>query len=379
MKLSKNLGRIATTFLATAMLAGLTAVPASAAGIQNGDGLTNLTFRKELILPANVQVPSATFDFTLEGVSLSETVVDEHGKSIVTTAGTGSATTAEAVFGDTTDHKDTTYNKTGLAKYYEDVQINLPESNFSEPGIYTYQLKETTKDLGPDYKYTDDYNVYVYVTRATEEATPKVTSVVLVNGDDVKTGTKTDVMTNYYMTTPDPDGGDPTVNTNEMYVENEVTGKMGNKTEPFKFTVKITGTTGKKYTAIREDANGSALEGDPIVLTSGTAIENIELANGQKLHIYGLSSNDQYEVTEQDANENNYVTTIDNAGTQIETGNAKQAVTGTFKDTELTVKFKNDRSEVAPTGLVMNVAPYVLLVLVAAGAGYVFLRKREED
>ena len=42
-------------------------------------------------------------------------------------------------------------------------------------------------------------------------------------------------------------------------------------------------------------------------------------------------------------------------------------------------EFTNNREAVSPTGIVMNVAPYVLLVVVAAAGCFVFLRKRRED
>ena len=43
------------------------------------------------------------------------------------------------------------------------------------------------------------------------------------------------------------------------------------------------------------------------------------------------------------------------------------------------VEFTNDREASTPTGIVMNVAPYALLVVIAAAGCLVFLRKRDED
>ena len=43
------------------------------------------------------------------------------------------------------------------------------------------------------------------------------------------------------------------------------------------------------------------------------------------------------------------------------------------------IEFNNNKESVTPTGIVMNVAPYVLLVVVAAAGCFVFLRKRRED
>ena len=49
------------------------------------------------------------------------------------------------------------------------------------------------------------------------------------------------------------------------------------------------------------------------------------------------------------------------------------------KDANNDVAYTNKLDTVSPTGLAMNIAPYALLVVVAAGACFVFLRKRRED
>lgn len=43
------------------------------------------------------------------------------------------------------------------------------------------------------------------------------------------------------------------------------------------------------------------------------------------------------------------------------------------------IEFNNSRNSSTPTGIVMNVAPYALLVVVAVAGCFVFLRKRNED
>ena len=43
------------------------------------------------------------------------------------------------------------------------------------------------------------------------------------------------------------------------------------------------------------------------------------------------------------------------------------------------MNYTNTREAVSPTGLIMDIAPYALLVVVAAAGCFVFLRKRRED
>lgn len=368
MKLNKTFGRIATTLVATAMLASMAVVPASAAdAIQEGDDMTTFTFTKEFVKPVDVPMPSdATFKFTLAGVNLSETVEDEEGNAIVTTAGTTTVDDITVTFNG--DESKGTAPVAGLELYTQDVTVDLPVNDFTKPGIYTYTLTE--EDKGGDYTTPAASKVYVYVTGLDD---PEVTGVVMLNGNDVKTGTKTATVRNYYMS--DETGADA----NELKVTKTVTGDMGDKTHPFAFSVKVESTnTAKTYTLRKYGANNQQI-GRDVTLNANIENETITLANGEYIRIFGLSSGDDYTVIETVANDDNYVTTIDNAGTPITTENAEYGASGEFGETNVTVAFTNDRNAVSPTGLVMDIAPYALLVVVAAAGCFVFLRKRRED
>ena len=155
MKLSKNLGRIATTFLATAMLAAFAAVPASAAApigangtAGGGDGTpldeNKLSFVSELWLPDGVSVPDATFTYTLEGAvassdedySFANGTVDVHD-------GTGSVEET-AVFSKDDDSKVTASGQEGISKVSETVTIDLSKlPAFSNVGVYKYKLTQS--------------------------------------------------------------------------------------------------------------------------------------------------------------------------------------------------------------------------------------------
>ena len=93
------------------------------------------------------------------------------------------------------------------------------------------------------------------------------------------------------------------------------------------------------------------------------------LMDGETLHIYGLSENDEYTVTETDYSAEGYTTTVPD--------NAKGKLT---KD-ETMVEFINDKNVGPATGVAMTFAPYVLLVAAAGGLGAVVLgkKKREDD
>lgn len=398
MKLSKNLGRIATTFLATAMLAGLTAVPASAAAAEIGtDGtvsnqtdISAITFTNALILPENVPMPSTELTFELKGITpATTTVTDVNSKSITVEGGKGTYTKT-ITFNTDNATKDTSYDVEKINRYTMDVTIELKELDeylsFEQPGVYAYELSETTPAPSGDWTMADKLYVYLYVTRDLGTQVVKITGVsTSTDANNVTVGTtKQDTMTNYYQVTkPTDPGTDPTVKANKITISNTVDGAMGDRSDPYTFSVTINGADNKTYKAVYVDEHGDAIPSkadDAITLTSKITNPSITLNHGEYLQINGLSNGETFTVTENEAGQNNYSTSIktniDGKGT-INSGVLSDEVFDGTKD--ITLDFTNTREAVAPTGLVMNVAPYVLLVLVAAGAGYVFLRKREED
>ena len=138
--------------------------------------------------------------------------------------------------------------------------------------------------------------------------------------------------------------------------------------------MKVTGVDGEMYT-LKVDG------GTTYTLTSG-ALQQVSLTDGQEFVIYGLSENDTYTVEETSYAAEGYTTTVDKAYVEgdtredSETGDFVSVKVGTDDDS---VMFYNYKNATAPTGIVMNVAPYVLLVVVAAACCFVFLRKRRED
>lgn len=89
----------------------------------------------------------------------------------------------------------------------------------------------------------------------------------------------------------------------------------------------------------------------------------ITLKDGQSATIHGLSVTDTYSVEEADYTSDGYTTTVDGAKS------------GTISE-DKTVTFTNEKNASTPTGIMMNVAPYVLMVAVAAVLAVVFLRRK---
>lgn len=379
MKLNKTFGRIATTLVATAMLASLAApVYAEETGVLTpSEG--KITIKKELVMPKDMMTPGVTFDFEITTTSVDEGDTIELGEdTLLVRAGTasnlnaGSATIEEGATG-TPDDAGT--NKTITVN----AELALPTETYSDAGVYKYQIKEKAKEGYTDVTKALDLYLIVERTEGADEKmnTPddgfQVANAIVYPATDVSgTGTgKVDTYTNYYKL---DETGVPEVGS--IKVTKKVTGAMGSMNDTFDFYIDL--PQGGDYSIIN---NGQTT---PVDFTGG----HFSLQNGQSVTITGLPKNasyditetlsDGYAITEVAAEDQEYASKV---SAKTDTDNAtKIGATVTVDGGETYgVVITNNRDAVSPTGLIMDIAPYVLLVVVAAAGCFVFLRKRRED
>ena len=417
MKLNKTFGRIATTLVATAMLASVAAVPAFAVETsdvtipangyvdqtENTD-INSFSFKKVLEWPADVEKPQVQFNFELKGVNpVTGEIAEKEGKKANVVQGIGDTITANVIIGDAADGAVTenTYNEGENDEFKtkqvtDDVKVTISGINFLEPGVYKYELteKEPTNANVSISDFTTSKiarTVYLYVERVNDNIV--VTGVTLFDGqvtyddekDQLVVPGKTDSILNYYLLEGDPDNPDPdnppSVKANEIAISKTVAGEMGNQTERFNFDVKITDyATGKTYNAVYETTNdGSTWTPDKTRPAVTFNADNdyqvaVQLAHHERLRITGFSNGEKCTVDEADYSTTEGYTTSVAGGAITADGD-----TATFSGSNLTIDYTNTRNAVSPTGLIMDIAPYVLLVVVAAAGCFVFLRKRRED
>ena len=423
MKLNKTFGRIATTLVATAMLASLAAPvyavePETVNGPigENGyyddttnSGIDTFSFAKELEMPVGVDEPVVTFTFTLnpdspvDGEIAEDTATPTQNTADVQTgkgnvSGTAIFTGSENYTPVDADNDPGTPATTQKAS--QTVTINVSSfigtgaNQISEPGVYKYKLVESntvnaTGADADDFTTSDvDRTVYLFVERINEQLV--VTGVELYNGPittvegAVTNPTKTDSVLNYYMLDGDPDDPDtpPTVVANDMTIEKVVDGTMGNKSEDFTFSFTVNSdTTNKTFNYV---VTTDGVPGDEQTATASDPVTSINLSDGDTIKITGLTGTDTVTVEETDNGEG-YTTSYRVTGGSLVSNQMKAENVPLAKDTDnttpisTTITFTNTREAVSPTGLIMDIAPYVLLVVVAAAGCFVFLRKRRED
>ena len=395
MKLSKNLGRVATTFLATAMLASLTAVPAFAAteGTKNEDGSVNFTnpastatidITKTIEKPAHMYMPDATFNFSVASYEGMENV----GADAVTM--TDSTISSEP--------KETDINQSSVTISGDVAIVKVDASKFEEPGEYEFTIQEAAGTYENGQSWTaQDLKLKVWITEETVQDsegggthTEKQVYGYSLYKEDAADKKLTGFTNTYF-------GGNTNPTDNSFELSKVVAGNFATTadetTKHFTFNVSIANNAllGEEGTeddlskwykvTVEHTSNCNHATQGIVDITYIEANANdasqIKLANGDKVTIDGLTGNETITVNEQkyttdgfekvsyklDANE-----AVDNEYQMNTTGAADHKVT-----------FTNTKSNTNPTGIVMDIAPYVLLVVVAAAGCFVFMRKRRED
>lgn len=337
--------RMATAALAGAMVLSMNGMSAFAA-------VTEFNLTKEVTTDGNTHAPNTAFSFTItEGdASTFEGAVVSAG-----VAGGLTLDTANDFSFAPGDEVSASYTKTG--------KIKVDATKFTEPGVYHYLVTETQGTYnGVTYDATPRH-VYVYVVNGTAGYEVQAVKVVK-DGEKDKADNLTIV--NHY-----GDGTTPDDDVHDFIIKKTVTGNQGNKNKEFSFTVTIDGDDTDKAGKEKYKAVKTPKTGDPEIMhITDEEAAIFTLMDGETLHIYGLSENDEYEVTETDYSSEGYTTSVKDK-------NAK----GKLEADGVVVEFINDKNVGPATGVAMTFAPYVLLVAAAGGLGAVVLgkKKREDD
>ncbi|HIW49606.1 MAG TPA: hypothetical protein IAA10_01455 [Candidatus Blautia intestinavium] len=326
---SKMVRKLTALFVAGTMMAamGTTAMAA--------ENPTNLTITKELIKEVNAYAPNTEFQFSIVPGAAG---VTEDGMPI--TAGPEGGVS----FAGGNDSVKFT-DGVGQGSMEQTLSLVVNNGSFSAPGIYRYTVSEVKGNYeGVQYDETTK-NFDVYVNSDGDVYAYTFTDAGAENGKD------DGVFTNKY---------DENTGLGDLKITKEVTGNQGNKSQEFTFTIGVDGADGEQYHVVYGSEN------TVVELNSGETKE-IQLSDGETATIYGLSASDEYTVTEDDYSSQGYDTTINEQDTNT--------VTGTLSDAK-EIKVVNDKEATTPTGIVTDIAPYVIMVAAAVVLGFAFLRKR---
>ena len=388
-KLLSRVMAMAAAITLTAVSIG-TAMPVQAANIAPTDNLTT-TFNKYLVMDENANVPDVDFTFTItagnavSATSGSRVIYAGDDATRVTgfpvlkvdNAGTTNEVTTAFNPGDNTytgkQDGDTVDLESGQKYAKQIVTVDFTNVDFNAPGIYRYIITENPKDqdgITNDTTTTRTLDVFVQY-KNNSETDLEIADYVLYPG------TKTDT-TDENEDSKD-DGFTNTYTTYDLTLEKQVTGNQGDRDKYFEFTVNITGAVaGTIYDVDLTDATWNGSPSNPTNLTvgsDGSISGTFYLKDDESLVIQGLTAGTNYTIAETTYASDGYETSyVIDSSTKVEALNTGSQNMGA---SDHKVTFTNNKEGNVPTGIILEIAPYIVLAaVVLAGLAVLFVTRR---
>lgn len=256
----------------------------------------------------------------------------------------------------------------------DDASITMTLPRYEKVGIYTYQVKEVD---GGTLGMTYDATTYTLQVRVANK---------MVNGKIDPSGEKVCYVTMKADGTKESSVKN-TYNSSNLTISKNVEGNMGDRSTDTKFNFKVTLEVpeGKTLRSTITGTNNAAVVWNEDK-TVGTV--TFQLSHGESFTLMNLPYDIDYTVDEMsgttalkqgDKIYNTYQVSYDDhkAGT-IGTGNGKITPTDGVINTEVTNTWGDDEID---TGVILDNAPYMLMLAVVAGAAMtlVIKKRREEE
>ncbi|MCC8128061.1 MAG: hypothetical protein LIO92_11820 [Clostridiales bacterium] len=395
----KRLVNVLTSAALTAALVmsmGMTAMADTGVTNGSGSGDVSVAIKKIVATDGKTYQPNTNFEYEISlGDGGTYTVTDANGdtQSLSVNEGlVGGLSLAESNFADYTYDNDTdgvTLDATGSYEKSSTITVNASVFAGATPGIYHYTVIEKSSANTTGYEdysgvtYDDTtYDVYVYVLN--NGGTSNYIGYVVVakesvSGDSV-TYTKSDLtFTNDYGADSTDDGS-----THDLTIEKALAGTLQDATDPFTVTVAVkTGASGngQYYQIILVDGEGNTVTGTDVadyVVDGGNAV-SLTIKKGYKITINGLTEDAVVTVTE--TNTSGYTASYDvtSADGMTQDESDSTILSGSITKDEAKATLTNTKDATTPTGIILNFAPYILLVAFAGVFAVLFLGKKREE
>lgn len=362
--------RLLTAAASVVMLAAcaVTAMPAHAANTVVA-GPSEVKIKSYLVIGKDANIPAATFTYDVEAGPEQNADATQNKGRIEAGINPESVTVQDAVFiagegttaGNVTAGGTIDASATDFKYAVKEITVDFSGVSFTAPGVYRYVIDDVTTN--PATGVTCDTNQYYIDIEVQSDADGKLSigDVGFNNGT-----TKVTAFVNTFAST-------------SLTLQKEVTGNQGDRNKYFEFEVKLENApVNSIYTVTYPAAdNHSSNTGNMTVGEDGTVTKTVYLKDDQSIVINGLTAGTQYTIKETDYTTEGYTTTNNkNTGADAD-GKTTGQQTMTAADT---VTFTNDKAGTVPTGILLDVAPYIVLVaLVGVGIIALFATKKRRS
>lgn len=422
--MKRTLQRLLSVTVSAAMLVSLTGIVWAdnlTDGVDEGSNKaavgTSITINKEIEVfnsgSATVYAPPITYTYTVTAASVTngvQTVKDEDGVVGKVYAGDLDALTntndqATVTFVNTNSVTATT---SGGVYFTNGFTLNFDPDEYEHSGVYRYVITQTTGGFtgvtlsGDNVRYLDvyvrlattsdsastDYVIYGYVLSKADSAAFNVDDSDISNRDAT-------IKTNGFVHTGATNAGTDSSLTVDRYntynatITKNVTGAFGDKGHEFPFAFTLTSAAnGARVSASTTGSNLTGFTSGTAEIASGTLAGTVELSDTKSVTISGIPNTSTLSVTETNDTYDIYkvsTTSTNSVATDLTATAKDQNETATLSGiapsaltSDVAVTFTNLLDTVSPTGLMLRIAPFA--VLLAAGSVFIFIaQKARED
>ena len=239
-----------------------------------------------------------------------------------------------------------------------DVTVNNPADNLPV-GVYRYQVTEEASNISGMTDSDATYYIDVFVQR-TEDNGREIAYYIVHDGTNK-------VEPNFENTLAQED----------LVITKTITGNQANLSDTFKFTINVGSTSN---TSVRYSTTGVTNNVENQAVTTGQDITIDGVTNNSTITLTGLTANDTVKITESDAKDGGYKANVSGGLTLNAADVDSGAATGTATVTAdiADIEWENSRTAQIPTGLIENIAPFVLAIA-AEGIVFFIYFKRDKD
>lgn len=239
-----------------------------------------------------------------------------------------------------------------------DVTVNNPADNLPV-GVYRYQVTEEASNISGMTDSDATYYIDVFVQR-TENNGREIAYYIVHDGTNK-------VEPNFENTLAQED----------LVITKTITGNQANLSDTFTFTINVGSTSN---TSVRYSTTGVTNNVENQAVTTGQDITIAGVTNNSTITLTGLTANDIVKITESDAKDGGYKANVSGGLTLNAADVDSGAATGTATVTAdiADIEWENSRTAQIPTGLIENIAPFVLAIA-AAGIVFFIYFKRDKD